>query len=203
MTRIMDEKLKRTAIAASEFLGDRKGLPGDLTWLYEKYPREVWPGHGNLNELANFWLQRHAMFREFGASLNEGIARFRENGEAPPAFAQWLAPRIRFFLGQLEGHHQIEDQHYFPQFKAAEARLSRGFDILDNDHHIIHEAIEANAEVAGDFFARLGDPEAARRAADRYAEENERLVRLLQRHLDDEEDLIVPMILSRGDIALE
>ena len=40
-------------------------------------------------------------------------------------------------------------------------------------------------------------------AADRYADENERLVSLLTRHLEDEEDIIVPLILDRGDQALE
>lgn len=105
---------------------------------------------------------------------------------------------LRFFLVELEGHHNVEDHHYFPQFKRAEARLSRGFDLLDSDHHIIHDALERNAEVANGFFAKLSSLDDARRAADLYADENERLVALLGRHLDDEEDLVVPMILDRG-----
>ena len=39
-------------------------------------------------------------------------------------------------------------------------------------------------------------------AADGYASENERLVAMLKRHLDDEEDLIIPLILDRGDREL-
>ncbi|RUZ95577.1 hemerythrin domain-containing protein, partial [Mesorhizobium sp. M7A.F.Ca.US.001.02.1.1] len=39
-------------------------------------------------------------------------------------------------------------------------------------------------------------------AADAYADENSRLIAMLTRHLADEEDLIVPLILDRGDRAL-
>lgn len=194
----MQDRPHPSSLLPAELLGSRSALPADLTWLVHQYPREVWPRHPNLNDLAQFWLQRHAMFRELGRMLDGGIAAFRENDQRPMEFAGWLAPRIRFFLAELEGHHTVEDDHYFPIFKRADVRLARGFDLLDSDHHIIHDALERNAEVAKDFFARLSSPQDARRAADLYADENERLVALLARHLDDEEDLVVPMILDRG-----
>jgi hypothetical protein len=37
------------------------------------------------------------------------------------------------------------------------------------------------------------------RAADRYADTGQRLLRKLGRHLEDEEDLIIPLILDRGE----
>ena len=40
-------------------------------------------------------------------------------------------------------------------------------------------------------------------AADAYADENSRLIAMLTRHLADEEDLIIPLILDRGDRALD
>jgi hemerythrin-like domain-containing protein len=186
-----------------ERLDQRAGLPGDLVWLYERYPREIWRGHANLRGIAEFWLKRHDMFREVGAMLAIGITQFRENDQPPAEFARWLAPRIRFFLGELEGHHTVEDHHYFPVFKQAEARLARGFDLLDSDHHVIHAALERNADVANRFFGQLASAQEARKAAERYADENERLVALLHRHLEDEEDLIVPMILDRGEVLFE
>src|ERR1700681_4408293 len=42
---------------------------------------------------------------------------------------------------QLEMHHRVEDDYYFPTFAAAAPKLQKGFDILDNDHGVIHGAI--------------------------------------------------------------
>ena len=182
----------------------RPGLPADLRFLVERYPREEWSAHDNIQGMASFWLQRHGMFREVGAMLTTGIADYREGRMSAPEFAQWFAPRLNFFLGNLDGHHKVEDQHYFPVFAQAEARLKRGFDILDGDHHQIHDALAHNAETANFFLRALrGSEDRQRFAADAYAEANQSLVAMLGRHLDDEEDLIVPLILDRGDAALE
>lgn len=181
----------------------RNALPDDLRFLAEKYPRDEWQSHVNIHGMANMWLQRHDMFRELGGILTSAIADYREDRTTAPEFAQFFAPRLNFFLGNLDGHHNVEDHHYFPVFARTEPRLKRGFDILDLDHHTIHEGLEANAETANAFLKALhGDGDAQRRAADLYADANTRLVAMLDRHLADEEDLIIPLILERGDRAL-
>lgn len=190
-------------LADTHHLEARGGLPEDLRWLVEKYPREDWRAHDNVHGMASMWLQRHDMFRELGGTLTSGIGDYREGRLDAPEFARWFAPRLNFFLGNLDGHHNVEDQHYFPAFANAEKRLKRGFDILDADHHVIHEALERNAETANAFLRALQESEDNQRfAADAYADENARLVAMLTRHLDDEEDLIIPLILDRGDRAL-
>ena len=191
MAEIIDELERRT------------GLPQDLRWLVEKYPRENWQAHPNLAGMASFWLQRHDMFRELGGRLTTIIGDYREGRRTAPEFARQFAPRLNFFLGELDGHHNVEDQHYFPVFARAESRLKRGFDILDADHHTIHEELERNAEAANTFLRALSENEDKQRfAADAYADENTRLVAMLTRHLADEEDLIIPLMLDRGDAAL-
>lgn len=184
-------------------LETRNGLPADLRYLVEKYPRGVWPSHPNLGEMARFWLQRHDMFRELGGMLKAGMGDYREQKLAPRDFAIWFAPRLRFFLQQLHGHHQIEDMHYFPVFAKAEPRMKHGFDLLDSDHHVIHDALERNAESGTAFLQALqADGDQVRFAADAYARENEALLAMLLRHLDDEEDLIIPLILDRSEEGL-
>lgn len=184
-------------------LETRAGLPDDLRWLVEKYPREDWQVHDNVHGMASMWLQRHDMFRELGGTLTGGIGDYREGRLDAQGFARWFAPRLNYFLGNLDGHHNVEDHHYFPVFANAEKRLKRGFEILDADHHLIHEALERNAETASAFLRALKESEDRQRfAADAYAEENARLVAMLTRHLDDEEDLIIPLILDRGDREL-
>lgn len=184
-------------------LQKRSGLPDDLRILLEKYPREDWTAHPNVHGMASMWLQRHDMFRELGGILTGAIDDYREQRTDARQFAQFFAPRLNFFLGQLDGHHNIEDHHYFPIFARAESRLKRGFDILDADHHMIHDALEMNAQTANSFLRALDrDPDTQRYAADAYANENARLVAMLAQHLGDEEDLIIPLILDRGDREL-
>ncbi|MEI9416086.1 hemerythrin domain-containing protein [Mesorhizobium sp. Cs1321R2N1] len=182
---------------------ERLGLPDDLRWLAEKYPRENWQGHANIHGLANMWLQGHDMFRELGGMLTGGIGNYREGALTAPDFARWFAPCLNHFLGHLDGHHNVEDYQYFPAFTKAEPRLKRGFDILDADHHTIHEGLERNAEAANAFIRTLQESEDKQRfAADAFADENSRLIAMLTRHLADEEDLIIPLILDRGDQEL-
>jgi hypothetical protein len=53
---------------------------------------------------------------------------------------------------------------------------------------------------ANAFLRSLSENEDRQRfAADAYADENTRLVAMLTRHLADEEDLIIPLMLDRGD----
>jgi len=185
-------------------LDRRTRLPDDLLDLLRRHPRETWADHPNLGATATFWLRRHAMFRELGASLT-GAARGRRDDAAPPeVFRRWFAPRLRFFLGELEGHHQIEDAHYFPLFLRAEPRLGRGFAVLERDHETIHAdllAIAQSGRALIDALARGADP--ARRAADACAADADRLLTRLMRHLDDEEDLVAPLILERTEAGLE
>jgi len=175
-------------------------LPADIAYLLEKYPRETWQGHKNLGQLSQFWLQRHNMFRELGGMLKTLAHDYRETPGTPRHFQQEFAPRLNFFLNQLNGHHQIEDHNYFPVFRALDKRLIIGFDLLEEDHEYIHQELFATAEVAQQFLEALtADFDTQRRAADAYLERSDRLLNWLLRHLDDEEDLFVPVILDRTE----
>ena len=181
----------------------RTGWPENLRVLLERYPRERWDAHANLGEMARFWLSRHAMFRELSETIEQVTQQFRA-GKLPPAeFARQFVPRLQFILDQLNVHHQIEDFHYFPIFRAADARLAIGFDVLEGDHHHIHGDMARTAETANAFLQALrSDTDTLRRCSDGYADASATLLKGLIRHLDDEEDLIVPLILDRGEEKL-
>jgi hypothetical protein len=182
-------------------LNHRTGWLEDMRLLLDRYPRAVWPGHANLGQTARFWLQRHDMFRELGGALQSATAQFRAGLVPPPAFQSWFVPRLQLFLSELNGHHQIEDFSYFPLFRAAEPRLVRGFEVLENDHEVIHEAIGKVADAANDLLAGM-QTDALQRSADHYANVSDQLLTGLIRHLDDEEDLIIPLILDRSEETL-
>jgi hypothetical protein len=199
MTLEMPGANDREALA----LARRSGWPEDQRVLIARYPRKQWSDHANLGEMARFWLSRHAMFRELAAMIEAIATQFRQGVLPAAEFPRQFVPRLQLLLSQLGVHHQIEDQHYFPIFRAADARLARGFDVLEDDHHAIHADMARTADTANAMLRALsGEAQALRRCADRYAQASGALIKGLIRHLDDEEDLIVPLILDRGEAAL-
>ena len=184
-------------------LARRSGWPDDLRVLLARFPREQWQGHANLGEMARFWLSRHAMFRELAGMISGIEVGFREGKLSAAEFPRQLVPRLQFLLSQLNVHHQIEDLHYFPIFRAADTRLARGFDVLEGDHHAIHADMDRTVETTNALLQALaGNAAALTRCGDNYAAASGALLKGLIRHLDDEEDLIVPLILERGEAAL-
>jgi hemerythrin-like domain-containing protein len=184
-------------------LDSRKGWPDDLRLFLDRYPREIWPTHANLGERMQFWLGVHRGFRDLGELLRDATLDFRSGQVTPDRFRQWFVPRLGHLVSHLHAHHQIEDFEYFPLLAAAERRLARGFDVLENDHEVIHATIAALAEAAQGFLQiETGDRDRLLSAGDRYADASDRLIVQLMRHLDDEEDLVVPLVLDRGEEPL-
>jgi hemerythrin-like domain-containing protein len=184
-------------------LARRSGWPEDLRVLVARYPREQWDGHPNLGEMSRFWLSRHAIFRDLSGAIEQIAMLFRAGKLPPEEFARQFVPRLQFMLDQLNVHHQIEDLHYFPIFRAADDRLARGFDVLEGDHHHIHADMARAAETANALLHSLqGGGDTMHRCSENYADASGALLKGLVRHLDDEEDLIVPLILDRSEKAL-
>lgn len=110
---------------------------------------------------------------------------------------RWRArlSRLGTHLAQdLLGHHQIEDDVYFPKVRRLEPRLVRGFDLLDADHHALDSLLRGFVSGANEA---PGAP-APREAAGRFRDSLLPFERHLVRHLEDEEDLIIPVILKHG-----
>lgn len=181
-------------------LESRAGLPDELAYLRAAYPKTGWDKHRNFGQLSAFWLQVHASLREEGRQLREATTAFREERLDATGFQRFFAPRLYQFLQHLDGHHRIEDAVYFPKFRALDQRMVAGFDLLEADHDHIHEALLASARNGQALLTSLGrGSDAARRAADDYVANADRLLALLVRHLADEEDLIVPAMLHHGE----
>lgn len=177
-------------------LETRTGLPDHLRVLAELYPRETWQGHPNFSGLTAFWLERHLMFRQLMARLIEGSDRRLDAGD--PRFGSEMRHVTGLFLNQLHGHHMIEDQHYFPQFIPLDARLERGFEMLDRDHHALDGHIHALAERSNEVLRLIAAGEDDKPAVDVLAATQRDFSRFLHRHLEDEEEIIVPVILEYG-----
>jgi len=178
-------------------LTHRAGLPDALRVLLKAHPRETWESHGNFGEMVRFWLERHLMFRQVMDRLAEDAEALIDKRIAPDAYAPRLSRFGGFLLQQLHAHHQIEDAHYFPKLIRLDARLERGFEMLEADHHAIDGLLSRFADSANAVLQADGGA-AAREATAGFHREHMAFHALLDRHLTDEEELVVPVILQTG-----
>lgn len=173
-------------------LAARPGLPSELLALLDEFPRQAWPAHPGFHGLVSFWLDRHMGFRALTARITAETEALIDGRIDPASFPQRLVPAGRRLVDELIGHHQIEDDAYFPELAALEPRLTRGFLILDADHHDLDRLLDGFVTGAN---AVLQSP-APRDAAGRFHSDLAAFTNLLDRHLTDEEDLILPVILK-------
>ena len=162
----------------------------------EKYPRAGWEAHPHFTELTRFWLEVHLGFRRMQRLL---VPRPRgsSTGRASrrPMRAGWCGWPSQYLNG-LHGHHNIEDHHYFPMLKALDARIAWGFDLLDADHQAMDGAIHELAEATNAVLSAVRDAAPAEAAAEVLRLRLAGFGRMLDRHLIDEEELVVPVILD-------
>ena len=178
-------------------LETRTGLPEALRVLVREYPRDIWESHRNFDALTRFWLERHMMFRDLMGRIGEGVEGYLDGRSEPAAFARENARYTGFLLNQLHGHHQIEDIQYFPVLQGCDKRLERGFEILDRDHHSLDGHIHALAEATNAMLRAIeaGD---GRDAAGALHGRLAPFAGFLDRHLIDEEELVIPTILHHA-----
>ena len=176
--------------ADSDDLRSRAGLPDPLRILLAEYPRAGWERDGGKSDLVMFWLERHLAFRNILKTLREDTEALIGKTMDFQVFAPRFAQLGNGFLNALHGHHMIEDMQYFPRLAQIDGRLDHGFRILDADHHALDEELESLAGAANGVLN--GGPPLE------LADTLERLDGFLDRHLTDEEDLIVPVILKSG-----
>ncbi len=172
-------------------LTTRTGLPDTLRTLFATHPREGWAQHPEFGPLTQFWLERHLGFRQILGTLTADLAEFQAGRLDPEAYAPRLSRLGGIFMQELHMHHSIEDDVYFPKLAVLAPKLERGFALLDADHHRLHDALDgfaaaANAALCDEGVGSLG-------------ESLEQMTAFLDRHLTDEEELVVPVILSVGE----
>ena len=178
-------------------LDTRAGLPDALRVLLEAYPRETWERDPGFSQLIRFWLDRHMMFRRISERLLSDAQARLDGASDTRAFAAGLSRLGSAFVGELHGHHHVEDAHYFPVLSRHDARLESGFALLDADHHALDGHLQAFVTAAN---AVLQAPEAQRHdATGAFHAQLTSFAPLLERHLTDEEDLVVPVLLKYGD----
>ncbi len=182
-------------------LSARESLPDDLLYLTRQHPRDTWESGAATAQVAQAWLHFHEQFRRAGGAISAQINALREGHVKPGDFSPRFASLASRFISGLEGHHGVEDDYYFPTFMKAEPGLARGFEILDSDHDAVHGGLERFANASAELLRALAaDQEALgsdqRFALDRLAQDWTAFRKHLLRHLDDEEDIVIPLMIE-------
>ncbi len=179
----------------------RSGLPDYLHKLLKIYPREDWQNHNNFNDLTKFWLSRHAMFRELIHRLQSDTRMIMETNphDKKQAYSKLTLSRMTdFLLSSLHEHHTIEDHQFFPMLIPFDSDLRKGFDILEADHQALDKNIHNLAQKSNNLLNALQSGKNVLQSAEQVLETQISFEKFLDRHLVDEEELIIPIILEYG-----
>jgi iron-sulfur cluster repair protein YtfE (RIC family) len=173
----------------------RTGLPDALRVLLSDYPRAGWATHPGYDGLIRFWLDRHMMFRQILARLQQQTQDTLDKRLDFNGFRQQTGRLGGAFVQELHGHHGIEDAHYFPILAQKDARIAQAFALLDRDHHVLDAHLNTFVERAN---AALRAPGPDSRDVGAFHDHLGRIATMLDRHLVDEEEIVVPVILKYG-----
>lgn len=179
-------------------LDARERLPDALRVLVDEMPRGVWEAHPGFSDLVRFWLDRHLLFRRLLGLLRGDAEAALDGRLGSEAFGRRLDRHAGLLVGELHAHHRVEDAQYFPTLRAADPRLERGFDVLDRDHHALDGALDRLAGRAGAVLRGAPTPAEETDRAGALLRELGAFGLLLDRHLIDEEELVVPVLLRHG-----
>lgn len=180
----------------------RAGLPDPLRALVKELPRDGWDQHPRFHGLISFWLDRHMMFRRLCETMTQDAQQVLDGGMDERQMAGRLSRFGSMLVNDLHGHHQIEDMHYFPKLTGLDARMSQGFDLLERDHDQMDGLI---AGFVGAANTVLSGAQGKSGVTDRVGTFHTHLrdfAGLLERHLYDEEEIVVPVILKYGETGL-
>ena len=181
-------------------LETRDGLSEPLRVLLKKHPRESWEGNSRFYGLSAFWIERHGMFRQISATLDSDAKAMEARLMEPQSYGRKLSRLAGAMVQNLHGHHMIEDHQYFPLLAKRDGRLKRAFAMLDKDHHALDGLINRFIEETNTVLEGLHEGKDVNALLGRYEPTLSRFNTLIERHLFDEEDIIVPVLLEYGDL---
>lgn len=171
-------------------------MPEDMRLLSRDYPRDGWQAHPGFRDKTRHWLGAHQMFRRLGNLVRSETERYLDRNRDPEDYAARLSYYGDALVRNLHGHHGWEDHSFFPELTAADPRFDAGLKILEQDHQALDIVLDRFTRVANRTIKLIQlDEVAARDEAGAVHAEAEVIEAFLARHLSDEEDLAVPIIL--------
>lgn len=171
-------------------------MPTEMQALLRSYPRADWDAHPGFRDKTKQWLSAHRGFRYLSGTVQRDTETFLDGNADAGVYAERLSQLGGRLVGNLHGHHTWEDRAYFPELAEADPRFVAGLEILEKDHLDLDAVLDDFTRIANRTIKLLQlDEASARDEAGRVHGLAETIDRFLARHLADEEDLAVPIIL--------
>lgn len=174
----------------------RQGLPEDMQTLLREYPRDAWPDHPNFAASIGRWMGAHTMFRQIAEIVAVDTEEMLDKKLDPDWYAMRLGHFGNALVRNLHGHHTWEDRKFFPELMAADDRFIDGLEMLEADHHEMDGLLDGLVQSSNRFIKLmdLSRQDAPSELPD-VLTNAQAIQRFLDRHLTDEEDLTVPILL--------
>ncbi len=171
-------------------------MPAEMRSLLDDYPRDRWEGHAEFKDKTRQWLGAHQMFRRRSATVRKDTESYLDGNKDAEDYVSRLVYQGSALVGNLHGHHGWEDHSYFPELSAADSQFDAGLEILQKDHTALNEVLDSFTETANRAVAMIQlDDKQSRSEVGKLHTAAETIEAFLQRHLSDEEELAVPIIL--------
>ncbi|GAA6182398.1 hypothetical protein NBRC116594_38360 [Shimia sp. NS0008-38b] len=171
-------------------------MPDEMHQLLQTYPRDSWEAHPNFKEATRHWLGAHRMFRQLAEVIRTDAEVFLDGEREANDYAARLGHYGNMLVRNLHGHHGWEDHQYFPELSKADPRFDRGLEILETDHQELDQVLDGFTTSANRVIQLSHlDPSTMRKETGILHRHAETIEAFLARHLEDEEDLAVPIIL--------
>lgn len=171
-------------------------MPDEMRFLLETYPRDAWEAHPGFRDKTRQWLSAHRGFRMLAERVRGDTETFLDKGMGLDEYAgrlSWYGGRL---IGNLHGHHGWEDRVYFPELSAADPRFDTGLELLEQDHADLDQVLDDITRKANRVIKLASlDEKQAEEEANTVLPAAEAIEAFLVRHLGDEEELAVPIIL--------
>jgi len=172
------------------------GMPEEMRILLNDYPRDAWQAHPGFKNKTMQWLGAHRMFRQLSAAVRKDTEAYLDGKQDPQEYIGRLSYRGGAMVNNLHGHHGWEDYSYFPELSAADSRFDAGLAILEKDHETLHQVLDKFTQAANRVINLVQrDNVQVQSEVGKIHSVSATIETLLQRHLSDEEELAVPIIL--------
>lgn len=172
-------------------------MPDEMRILLQAHPRESWQSHPGFKDKTRHWLGAHQMFRRLAELVRAETEAYLDRLEESETYARRLSRFGNQLIGNLQGHHGWEDFEFFPELSAADPRFANGLELLENDHRDLDIVLESFTRSANRVIKLVDlDDRTARDEAAPLLNSAQAIEAFLARHLSDEEELAVPIILQ-------
>lgn len=136
------------------------------------------------------------MFRRLSAQIGRDAEAYLNGDIATDDYAGRLSHVGGRLVGNLHGHHGWEDHSYFPELSAADPRFDAGLEVLEKDHADLDRVLDEFTRQANRMIKLSVLDEAHARNEAAHVHGTAQVIEgFLKRHLSDEEELAVPIIL--------